>query len=113
MAKDFSIKDLIHSISEQLLQSEDERLRDNRPAIFEVDTLQLDISFVATESRGVKGGLDLRIVQAGLDKTYADQAVQRISLGLRRVSAKSDEFDRFDEETPLRPRRTFGEKGAQ
>jgi len=52
-----SIKTLIRAVTDELLASREERLAAGDPAVFEVEELTLEISFVATRSKEAKADL--------------------------------------------------------
>ena len=102
---DVSVKALIRHVTRELIESREERREAGDPAVFEVDSLDIEISFVVTESTTGSGGFDLRVIRAGLDKHYDEQAVQRITLHLRAPEPGAAGEEGFDLIAPLRPRR--------
>lgn len=107
-----SMKALIRRISDELLESQRERQLQGLPAVFEVQGLDIEVSFVVTESRQGGGGFDLRVIKADGSMKYEDQSVQKVTLHLgvpsaRPVVTRPDVDDDplvFDDELPVRPR---------
>lgn len=106
---DVSFGDVIHKISDELLAARAERIESGKPAVFEVNSLDLEISFVVTRSRTGSGGIDFKVVRGDIGKTQSDQAVQRVTLHLTQteLGPGEQEFQDFDATTPVRPRRKF------
>lgn len=109
MEQDISLRELIRTISDELIASRDERVASGRPPVFEVDALDIEVGVVVTRSRTGSGGIDLKVVRGDAERSYENQAVQRVTLHLRAadLSAVPEEFTDFDATTPLRPRRAF------
>lgn len=103
-----SIKTLIRSVTDELLASRQERLASGDPAVFEVEDLTLEISFVATTSKSGGGGFQFWVVKADGNIKYDDQAVHRIVLKLKAAEPSDDEP--FGLEGKLRPRRVKSNK---
>jgi hypothetical protein len=108
---DVSVKELIQRISEDLLESEQERTAGGRRAVFEVAELTVELSFVVSRSRQGKGGIDLKVVSVGGQAERADERTQRMTLRLIAAGrggggSGDDEFSRldYDDALPVRPR---------
>jgi hypothetical protein len=99
-----SLKALIRAVTGELLASREERLAAGDPAIFEVEDLTLEISFVATTSKGGGGGIKFWVVNADANVKYDDQSVQKVVLKLKAAEPAQDEP--FGLPSKLRPRRT-------
>ena len=100
---ELSIKTLIRAVTGELLASREERLAAGDPAVFEVEDLTLEISFVATKSKGGGAGFQFWVVKADGNVKYDDQSVHKIVLKLKAAEASEDEP--FGLEGKLRPRR--------
>jgi hypothetical protein len=111
LAQDISVKDVIQAVSEDLLASRDERLAAGRPAVFEVESLDIELSIAVTRSSKKAGGVDLKVVRGDLEGTTAHESLQRLLLHLTstKLPADEEESEIFDASSPLRPRRNFGE----
>ena len=108
-AHDLSLKTLIRSVSDELLASRAERQERGLPALFEIQELTVEVSFVVTESEGGGGGFDLKVVRADTSVRYDAQSIHRITLRLRALEEDDlleDDafFSRIEVERPLRPR---------
>ena len=101
--KDLSIKTLIRAVTDELLASRDERLAAGQPAVFQVEELTLEISFVATTSTRAGGGFQFWVVKADAGVKYDDQSIHKIVLKLK--TAEPGGAEPFGLEEPLRPRR--------
>jgi hypothetical protein len=102
---DLSLKTLIRAVSEELFASQTERLARNQPALFEVQDLTIEVSFVVTESEGVGGGFDLKVIKADAKTKYDRESVHKVTLQLRALG-KEDSIllDLPDQGLPVRPR---------
>jgi hypothetical protein len=85
---DVTLTDLIERVSKDLLRSEERRREAGRPAVFEVASLDIEISFVVVQSKKRSGGVDLKVVRGDGEKQYQDQQVQRITVHLRGAPEK-------------------------
>jgi hypothetical protein len=87
------IRELIRRVHRELLESRAEREEEGLAPIFEVQGMTIEVNFVATESRDAKGGLDFRVITAGVSRRYDEQQVHKITLTLSApVIAGEDEF---------------------
>jgi hypothetical protein len=102
-AKDLSLKTLIRAVTDELLASREERLAAGDPAVFQVQELTLEVSFVATTSKQAGGGVHFWVVKADAGMKYDDQSVHKVVLKLK--AAEPSASEPFGLEEPLRPRR--------
>jgi Trypsin-co-occurring domain 2 len=112
MDQDVSVKELIQKVSEELLESQQERLASGRRAVFEVSELDIEISFVVSRSRQGRGGINLQVVTAGGTVGLDDQRTQRMTLKLVAASSGDTPGLRsldYDDDLPVRPRRRLDE----
>ena len=103
MEDDLSIKTLIRAITDELIASREERLAAGNPAVFQVEDLTLEISFVATSSKQAGGGFQFWVVKADANVKYDNESVHKIVLKLK--AAEPSQAEPFGLEEPLRPRR--------
>jgi Trypsin-co-occurring domain 2 len=106
---DVSVKELIQRISEDLLESEQERTASGRRAVFEVAELTIELSFVVSRSRQGQGGIDLKVVSVGGQADRADERTQRMTLRLVAAAADTSDDEElfrldYDDALPVRPR---------
>jgi hypothetical protein len=80
-----SVKDLIHRVSQDLIESQTEREKSGRKPLFEVETLTIEINFVVTTTTDAKGEIDLQLVTVEGGKQYENQQVQKITLQLKAI----------------------------
>jgi Trypsin-co-occurring domain 2 len=106
---DVSIGEVISTISDQLLSSEANRIAAGRPAIFLVDSVDVEISFTVNTATTKAGGLDLRVVKGDVSREYNKEQVQRATIHLKCADNSSgrDDSDSSRELMPIRPRRRF------
>jgi Trypsin-co-occurring domain 2 len=109
LAQNISVKEFIQAVSEQLMASRAERLATGRAPIFEVASLDIELSVTATRSSKKAGSIDLKVVSGGLAGMAGHQSVQKLSLHLTATTLRADdqESEIFDASSPLRPRREF------
>jgi len=100
---DLSLKALIWEVGRQLLEAQEERIAQGGRAVFEVSGLDIEVSFIATESSRGGGGFDLKVIRADAQRQVDQQAIHKIVLHL--VAASDDDLGHFDAVTPIRPRR--------
>ena len=111
MDDDVSVKELIQRISEDLLESEQERTAGGRRAVFEVAELTIELSFVVSRSRQGQGGIDLKVVSVGGQAERGDERTQRMTLRLVAAARAGEGVDEegfsrldYDDALPVRPR---------
>jgi len=109
-AEDLSIGALIRAVTDELLESQAQRLTTGGAAVFEVSGLTLEISFVATTSKHGGGGFDIKVVKADAGIKYDTQSVHKITLTLKAVE---DQVQPFGQVGPLRPRLEEAEETDQ
>ena len=100
--EDLPIRDLIQAVTDELLQSQAERLAKRNAAVFEVNDLTLEISFVATSSKRGGGGFDLKVVKADAGLKYDEQSIHKITL---KLNAVGNQAQPFGDDQRIRPRR--------
>lgn len=89
--KPLFINQLLRQVHTALLDAQSERLKNNEAAIFEVDSLTLEVHFVAIEEASAKGGFDFKIVSAGVGQKFDEQQVHKVVLNLKGSSLTADE----------------------
>jgi hypothetical protein len=60
-SKSLSLKELIHAVRDELIASEEERVNDDKPALFEFETLDIEV-LVVTKGRLAKRGFSLKVL---------------------------------------------------
>lgn len=79
------IKDVIRKVQQELAESQKEREDKGEPPLFEVESLELEIHFVARKTTDAKVGLSLPVVDAGGSKNYSNEQVQRLKIRLKAI----------------------------
>lgn len=96
------MRELIRRVHQELIDSREERRRLGLPPIFEVESMTIEVNFVATEAKDVRGGLDFRVITAGASRRYDEQQVHKITLSLvatgRHGDVEPGRFADLDEE---------------
>ncbi|WP_126349481.1 trypco2 family protein [Kocuria rosea] len=104
-----SLKDIIRRVSNELLESQEERRQFGEAAVFEVASLDIELNFVVTESKSGNLGMDLKVVSAGGNRHYEEQQVQRLVLHLTAPKHQDNADQTYpfydDKAMPVRPRR--------
>lgn len=111
MDDEVTVKELISKISDDLLESQAERLEAGRRAVFEVSELTIELAFVVSRSKQGRAGVDLRVLSVGGEATRGDEQTQRMTLKLVAVGGGAPEDDDgeltrldYDDDLPVRPR---------
>jgi len=88
-SKSLSLKELIHAVCDELIASEEERVNDDKPALFEFETLDIEV-LVVTKGRLAKRGFSLKVLpflpfgaDAQVTGDFQKQQVHKITLSLR------------------------------
>ena len=90
---DLSIKTLIRAVTKDLAASQKERETDGDPALFQIDALTIEVSFVVTSSKHGGGGFDLKVVKADAGKQYDEQSIHKITLALKATDDEEVVFE--------------------
>ncbi|MBK3518052.1 trypco2 family protein [Carboxylicivirga marina] len=80
---ELNLKELIHEVREELIASEKLRVAKGHDTLFEVDKLKIEVNFVVEKSSGKSGGVNLKVIDGKLNKTYTEQQVHKITLDLK------------------------------
>lgn len=73
-----SVRELIRAVSEELIESRAERIASGEPPVFEVDSLDIELSVAVTRSVEKGGGVDIKVVRGDVAVTDGDASVQKI-----------------------------------
>jgi Trypsin-co-occurring domain 2 len=98
---DLSIRQLVATVSSDLIASQKEREERGDQANFELSEMVLEISFIVTESTTGRGGFDLKVIKADAGTKYDEQQTHKVTLRFR-TRQGSDEAGLGL--LPLRPR---------
>ncbi len=81
-----NIKELIHAVRQELIDSETLRKQKNIEPLFEVDNLKIEVNFVVEKTTDTGGGINLKIIDIGKSVKYNSQQVHKITLELKTCS---------------------------
>jgi len=76
------IAELIRKVHDELIRSQEIRENEGKAPLFTVKDLSIEVNFIATETLNKEGGLDFKIITAGVNKQYSTQQIHRIVLNL-------------------------------
>lgn len=99
-----SLKELIIQVRNSLEAVDNERQLDERPALFELESLELEVKFTVGETDVVKGGFDIKIVAIGSEGSVRSEEVQTLRLKYRVAT--------FAENTQLPGTRFYSNRAA-
>lgn len=80
--KPLFIKELIRRVHRELVDSQKEREENQEEPLFFVEKLVVEANFAIVESKGAKGGIDLKFITLGKQRDYSEQQVHKITLTL-------------------------------
>ncbi len=78
-----NLKELIHTVRQELIDSEKERIEKGLSPLFKVDNLKIEVNFVVEKVKKTGGKIDIKIVDVGHDITYSSQQIHKILLELK------------------------------
>ncbi|HNW91049.1 MAG TPA: hypothetical protein PK664_05680 [Paludibacteraceae bacterium] len=78
-----NLKELIHTVRQELIDSENERKSKGLDPLFKVDNLKIEVNFVVEKTKKTGGKLGIKIIDIGHDVTYSSQQVHKIVLELK------------------------------
>jgi len=84
------IGELIRQVQRELIDSQVQRESEGQSALFEVESLTVEVHFVASSSSTGKGGFDLKILTLGGEKAYKEEQVHKITLTLKALPTEED-----------------------
>jgi len=77
------LKQLIIQIREALEAADKARQSAEKPALFELESMELEVKFTVADSGTRKGGFDFKIVALGTEGTVRSEEVQTLRLKYR------------------------------
>jgi hypothetical protein len=75
-----NLKELVSAIRSELEQIDQARIMDEKPPLFQLTNLELELNFTVVENDSVKGGFDLKVISLGSDLGSSTQEVQKVIL---------------------------------
>lgn len=94
--------DLIRRVQLELIDSQQTRIGSGLAPLFEIEELQIEISFVIKKMKKAEGGIDIGLVAIGVGGSHSKDEIHKLSLKLKPVQ-QSDGDDRSPSIPGLRP----------
>lgn len=88
--KPLFIGELIRQVQNELIESQTQRELEGQSALFEVESLTVEVHFVVSSSSTGKGGFDLKIITLGGEKAYKEEQIHKITLTLKSISPEDN-----------------------
>ncbi|MHC4663421.1 MAG: trypco2 family protein [Planctomycetota bacterium] len=82
MEKTFNIKDIIHSVQNELYESQEERIQQGKPPLFVVRELEIEAKVAIINDKTRKGGFDLKIITADQQGKISENVTHKVKLRL-------------------------------
>jgi len=82
------ISDLIARVRQELAESEKRRINEEKAALFNVKSFDLEIGFVVRAQRTEKGGVEYRFVAVEGESTLSSERIQRVMLHMQAVEPR-------------------------
>lgn len=86
---DVGLKDLVAHVRAELESLDRERQKAGREALFELESLELELKCTVTENTAIKGGIDIKVASIGAEMGDSGERIQTITLKYR-VAQKPD-----------------------
>jgi hypothetical protein len=83
-----NLKELIHAVRQELIDSENERIDKGLSPLFKVENLKIEVNFVVEQTKKTGGKIGIKIVDVGHDVTYSNQQIHKILLELKTCKDK-------------------------
>lgn len=98
MTTELGIADLVTRVRDELERLDADRRSADKPALFALKEMELELQFTAVERKGGQGAIDLRVISVGGSKDIESSAIQKINL-------------RFDLDPTAERERALGSRG--
>lgn len=85
------IKELINKVRSELVETNIQLLKEDKPALFEVREFELELNFVIKESTNDKAGFEFNAVTVGSDTEFSSEKLQKITLKMTAVPPEEGE----------------------
>jgi hypothetical protein len=103
LIENLSLKDLIRSIQDQLIEAERDRIGKGLAPLFVTDSLEIEASVIVEAQNTSKLGFDLKVLSASNADQVNDNAVHKINLKFRVLSSEIGAFPVPSETVPIPP----------
>lgn len=103
------IKDVISKLRLQLEALDQERRDGNKPPLFNLSSVEVELSFIIKDSEDGKVGFDIKVISAGMGGSQATESVQKMKIVLSPTESDSasprlgTRFQRKKTETSFEP----------
>ena len=77
------LKELVQEVRRQLESLDQERTAAGADALFELQSMELELRFTVEESTTGKGGFDLKVITAGGEDKESSESVQTVKITYR------------------------------
>lgn len=74
------LKELVQEIRRQLEELDNDRTKEGKAALFELQSLELELKFAVEENTAETGGFDFKIVALGSEQQYRSETIQAIKI---------------------------------
>ncbi len=76
------LKDVIHSIQTQLMESEKEREEMNLPSLFTVKEVEIEMNFIVEKTISTKAEANIVVINADGEVDYREEGINKIKITL-------------------------------
>lgn len=97
-AGSLGIAPLIAKVRQELAESEIMRIKQGDPPLFKVTEFDMEINFVVRSAASVEGGINVQVVTAGAEQSFASETVHKLRLHM--VVPKDDTVHNVPGSTP-------------
>jgi len=78
--RDINLRDLICVVRNELEGMEKNRLEQKKDTLFQLKSMEIELSFVVENSDSAQGGIDLKIIKLGAAENLKTSEIQKIIL---------------------------------
>jgi Trypsin-co-occurring domain 2 len=75
-----NLTELVTAVRDQLEELDRARILAEKPPLFHLSRMELELAFTVVESDAIKGGFDLKVVSLGGQTSLRSEQIQRIKL---------------------------------
>ena len=84
-----NLSDVLEKVRDELEECDQRRIRDKKPALFELQEFALELKVVVIESETAQGGFDVKVLSLGGSGSQQTETVQIIRLTYRVAESRS------------------------
>lgn len=85
------VKDLIEKVKAELIETEQNQIKSNQAALFEIKDFDLEINFVVSTRHTGTGKLEYNVVTVGGETEVSSERIQKINLHMTAIPPKAIE----------------------